>query len=430
MPYVKSLANLQSGPLAWVDTGLLPTGAAALLNKPTITEDLTPSTNQILPDLPTTSVAKTMVFTAPVDCTIRNLVGHITTRVATDPITYRNLNYFNMIGTITVAGTGPDVGTHVEGTGIHGAIFASHNLLQAPQLNLRLDAGDTVSITVHNYSGLFGSSSIVPYNYVVTYDEGQDASVKPTHFIGGPTTGGHLAVYGSAVAATGTITVTAASVTVGDTIVLEGWPSSVAGTSKIGSTLTAAVGGGSSGTDTWDSGIGGITAIRDAILAALSDASNSWLGDWTVASSGIDAITVTRNDTGSFANADTFATTSASISLTGSGLLTGGVGASITASAFATPSVGVTLDRLYMVSLGIIGDFPPVATPANATVTAVNVGGTPEPSFGQGQHSLDFNTVAVIHGNAVVPSSTTLSLDAHVQYPGTFAFYVLAGVVT
>jgi hypothetical protein len=213
-----------------------------------------------------------------------------------------------------------------------------------------------------------------------------------------------------------------------DTIDLRGWGGATA-TTDIGAFLTGASGGGGSGANTWDSDVTGITAIRDAILAALSDAANSWDGDWSFASSGGADIIVTRDVAGSFGNSDTLIVVSASLS--GPGLLTGGVAATLTAAPLAIPSVGVTLDRLYLVTFaGGVGGFPAPVLPSGTTFLALNVGGSPDATFAPQDHNPDFNKVTVVRGSVVVPSSTALTLDLQSQFESGLGIYCLSGVLT
>ena len=177
--FIQTLESLTAGPLAWTDADLVRVAAASILSKPSLTEDLALSDATFVPKVSIPTVAKTIVYTAPVDLTVRNLVFDSTAFEPLDSgagLIWNDQSFNMLFGKITIAGTGPDVGDHVEGFGVYCGLFSVWNLLIAPRLNYRMAAGDTLSITVYNAAG----SAIIPYNLVATYDTGIDTSVKPT----------------------------------------------------------------------------------------------------------------------------------------------------------------------------------------------------------------------------------------------------------
>lgn len=68
-------------------------------------------------------VAKSVVFTAPIDLTLKNLIFYPTLIVVDGP-QIQTANGIS-IGSMVVAGTGPDVGSHLDGFGIPAAIVGS-----------------------------------------------------------------------------------------------------------------------------------------------------------------------------------------------------------------------------------------------------------------------------------------------------------------
>lgn len=422
MPYINVLQDLTAGPYGWVDSGLVPTGAAALLDKPFIYEDLAASDITFVPPLAATVVARTAVFTAPEDCTVRNLVFTPTVADSSGNFVLISENAFKLIiGTVTIAGTGPDAGSRIEGFGIPCGLFTLPNLLRAPRLNWKLDAGDTITLTFHFIGG---GSRGVPYHAGFTYDPGQDNNDPPAQFIGSTTAPGAAAAIPTT-ASTGTITVTASPTTPGDQITLQGWGGP---TTTAGGVLTGSAGGGGSGTNTWDTNVTGVTNIRDAILAALQDNSNDFAAFYTFASSGIDAIDVTRQFTGPIGNLDEFTTTSGSLSLTGSGNLTGGAGGTANI-AFQAPSAPVTVEAVYVQSVSN-GIFPTVILASfPSAFEALNIGGSPSSEFAPFILPSDQNVTGYSEGSASVPASTSVDIDVKHSFNTGIVYTAILGRV-
>ena len=407
--YLDVLQSLSAGPRSWVDSSLVTTGAEAILNRPYLSETLTTSDATLIPLAASATIARTIVFTAPADCTIRNLIfSPANFNTAGNYVVFYESIYQCFLGKITIAGSGPDVGTWVDGFGVPGGLFALPNLLRAPKLNYRLAAGDTISFTVYYLGGQSTPPSSPPlsYNASLTYDLGQDNSVQPAYFIGGPAAPGAAAAV-SSTAATGTIQITATPTSPGDYISLVGFEDGA--TTKSGGVLNGSAGGGGAGTNSWDTNTVGITAIRDAILAAFQDGTNDF-GDYAFAAVSTDQISVTRNAGGSFGNFDTFVTNSASISLSGSGTLSGGLAGTANIPLVA-PAVGVTLEKV-VVQQGSSGVLPTaILNTVPPEFVALNVGGSPTPAFPGLILSPDENRAGISEGSLFVPSATTLSVD-------------------
>jgi hypothetical protein len=344
-----------------------------------------PSDTNILPPAsPVTAVVKTLTFTAREDMTIKYLVFEPTIKSVLGlqlnvQTTDQNDAFLMFLAGMAVIGGGPDAGkTLIDGFGVPATLFAVNNVGVAPVLNIRLAAGDTLTIDVR--SGL--PSSQLSYNVRVLYEAGVDLAVKPKRFIAGPTPVGSLDPMLGASPAAGLITVNAAPLVIGDTIVLDSIlgdnvysSAGLTGTSPFGGTLTGAAVR-TPGTNDFDATIGAITPLRDDIFAALQDTNNDWNNTatgpiWNFASVGGNAISVTRNSSGAFGNTDRFVTTSAGILLTPSGgVLVGGASAPGSFT-MATPSVPTTIQRiagghylpltnlLAMIPSGVVCTLPP-----------------------------------------------------------------------
>lgn len=441
--FLQTLQSLKGGGYAWTDSAQVRVGLEKILSKPYISEtyaSLTDTNIALTTDGITPS--KTVTFTAPVDCTIRNLVFfpvHQTT-VADDPTnmysgTLLDINYAGVMyfGQITVAGSGPDTGTYVDGSGVPCGIFSLHNIIDNPQLNYRLAAGDTLSLTLWAF-GVQGRT-FNPYQLVAFYDEGFDTTVTPRRWIGTASTATFVtstAALTGAGAATGTITVTAASVSGGDTIRLASETSFGSDLIFAGGTLTGQSGGGASGNRTWDSDITGITNIRDAILSALQDNANPWTGAWSFAASSTDAITVSRQREGLFGNFDEFEITATNISATPStGTLSGSVAALDTAvGGFQAPSVDMNIDTIWM------GNFISSAVEPSAyfldtpSLHALRVGGSPVTGFPPAKMWGEAKTWKAMRGSEDVTASTAVSLDIRNPNGAGFLILCMSGTAT
>lgn len=300
------------------------------------------------------AAAKTVVFTAPIDMTLKNLIFEQTLIGSTGTI-FQTANLV-MISTMVVAGSGPDVGSIIDGFGIHGAVFASTNIGDAPELNIRLAAGDTITMDFWNLSG----EDSVNYSCSFTYVPGLGAT-PPKRFIGAPVAPGAFGFFSTAsVAATGSLTVVTAPLAAGDTVILENGFLNGFDETFVGGTLTGVAGARTPGSNDFDATTPGtVTAMRDEILAALSDPANQWDAGWTFAASGVDSIDITRKTAGAIGNSDMLSastTPAGGITVSGS-LLTGGV-SPIDSVAMATPTVAMTLEKVYISSF-----FPATQTP-------------------------------------------------------------------
>lgn len=422
MPYINVLQDLTAGPYGWVDSGLVPTGAAALLDKPFIYEDVASNDITYVPPLAATSVARTAVFTAPEDCTVRNLVFSPTVADSSGNFVLITENAYRLlIGTVTIAGTGPDVGSRIEGFGIPCGMFTLPNLLRAPRLNWKLNAGDTITLTFHFFGG---GTRGVPYHAGFTYDPGHDNTDQPAQFIGSTAAPGAAATI-TTTASTGTITVTASPTTPGDQITLRGWGGPV---TTAGGVLSGSAGGGGTGTNTWDTNVTGVTNIRDAILNALQDGGNDFASFYTFSASGIDSIDVARQSGGALGNLDEFTTTSGSLSLSGSGTLTGGAGGTANI-VFQAPSVPITVEAVYVQSISN-GIFPTVILASfPSAFGALNIGGSPSSEFAPFQLPTDPNVVGYTEGSVLVPASTSVDMDVKHSFDISIVFTSILGRV-
>lgn len=436
--YLQTLANLQSGGVAWSDATSVRTAEAAVLSMPHLTETYAAGETRIFFQQTPPTLTKTLTFTAPKDLTLRNLV-FLPTYHLTNPegviIALYDQSYMLTFNDVVVAGTGPDVGSYLIGSGLPGGLFSLRNLLIAPAFNLRLAAGDTVSIDVYAFN-LTGSRAN-PYNVIFTYDEGIDTSVKPSYFVGpvgGTATAGLFSIP-AATQATGTIQVTSASIGAGESLTIRNDFSQYQGpyTSSAGGTLTGQSGGGASGANTFDSDITGITPIRDAILAALQDGSNAWADEpwYTFASSGADSIIVTRILEGLLGNTDEFTTTSGSLSLTPSGDTLGGATVGTLTVPLVTPTIGLDFTRVYFGG----GVAQPILYPTFKQLdlprfAAFNVGGSPEASFPPFESDTDTTLFRFSEGSVSVPGSTALSVDIENPISSSAGFAIAVGTAT
>ena len=423
MPFINVLGSRTAGPVSWVDSASVRTAEAAILSKPRLSETFAAGETSIakafLGDFGSLVTTKTFTFTAPVDMTLRNWVFPATI-ASTDSgtgaiIRYINTSYLMYIDSIVVAGTGPDVAgsPYLLGDGLPAGMFSMANVLTAPLFNLRLAAGDTVTLEafVVNNQG----TAQVPYECFMTYDVGIDTSVKPTYFVGsaGEAAPGWSPLVAATPEAGGTITVTAATFADGERIRIvndyEGF--SFDEPSGVGGTLTGSSGGGGTGTNTFDSDIIGVTLLRDAILAALQDGGNAWTGQYTFAALSTNAITVLRDGTaGLIGNTDEFTTNSGSISLDGGGNLSGSLLGTSTVP-LATPGFDLDLHRVYVnYSLGL-GFVPSFLALDRFRMEGLNVGGSPVASFPPFKLSVDITQFSFSEGFVSVPSGTALTVD-------------------
>lgn len=428
MPYIKTLETLNAGPLAWIDTGLLPLGAAALLQKPLLGETFADTASAMAPVVSLPTVARTAVLTASEDCTLRNLLippvlrsdGNVAQYVV-DP------SFLTIIGKITVAGTGPDVGSLVDGFGVLGGIFSYQNILEAPWLNIRLAAGDTVSLTLYVLGG-----DQLPINFTATYDRGLDTSVTPTRFVGGTTVPVAALIADGSAAAAGKITVTASPLSDGDTIELSSaWASSTDGTGA-GGTLSGSAGGGGSGTNSWDTDLTGLSTIRDAILAALSDGSNNWAEHYSFASSESPAnsILCTRLLAGAVGNTDTFTETSAGLTLTPStGVLANGASAPSSVT-LEVPSVDLTVQRIILGSFGVSFVPNPILNATPPELTSVEVNSSPVASVAPIVFPTDSTTILAARVNFPVSAGDTIDLFVRGPFGPVSTLFTLVGVAS
>jgi hypothetical protein len=394
-------------------------------------ETMATTDSPIVPIVSPPAVARTITFTAPEDLTIRNLVFYTNLTTGGPDNVVQNLCYGLSIGQLTVAGSGPDVGSYVDGFGIPGGLFSDFNLFNAPILNIRMAAGDTLTIPIYFIAG----GDPVAYNAELLYTKGIDTGVKPKRFIGGPSAPMAAALF-SGTDASGVITVNAAAgMTPGDIIEIENpYGGSGAQLDPAGGQLTGVAGARTSGSNDFDVTVAGAVALRDEILAALSDPANQWDADYTFVASGVSDITITRKSTGALGNTDSFTATlgvPADLTLVpGTGNLSGG-DSPITAFTMASPSVDTTLESIAFLqgaTLGILS--PDFSFPVPIELTAFKVNTVADPTVPSKPANSNPNVANYISAAIPVLSGDTLEIEGRAPQTPGLALFVLIGTAT
>lgn len=431
MPLVLT-ANSVPGESAWQDSALLGGGGAALaeiLNKPSIAPDVADDYVQVVRNADA-GVPITLTFTAPEDCTLRNLLFDATASLLNnnnEPLGTLNISGLFQLNRFEVtAGTGPNVGMTVltapaAGPGVAGlpcAAFTIQNALQAPTLDLALAQGDTFEIDIV----YFGGDDDGVFNIFLTYDRAIDSSAVPTHFI----TPSVLASVGALnVAATGTIQVLATPVPAGDDIRLANTYAGGAFDFDLpfaGGNLRSVAGPRTSGSNDFNGSLGTVTAIRDDMLAALQDTSNNWEQWYDAVASGADSIIVTRKPPGSIGNSDTMTTASAAMGVSGmSGGLSPSQNIPFLAAPFDLNIQGVAATRFSFGGTTVpefYNPFPPL-------IDEFLVNGSPST---WGPAYLRTSASALFRGEANVDVAGGDALSINVKAPNqSFAFFFLFG---
>lgn len=315
----------------------------------------------------------TLVFTAPEDMTVKYLVFNPALKSQVGVVTNLSRTLANAafqygIGGWIIAGTGPDVGSVIDGAGaVPGHLFAACNIGNAPELNIRMAAGDTLTLDI--YSG--NQFNQLAYQVELLYQTGLDMAVKPKRFIAPPAVA--IDVLTGLAPAVGAIQVLAAPLAAGDNVVLNNiigsspFTTSAAAPITYGGQLTGIAGPRTPGNNDFDATTVGITPMRDEILAALSDPFNQWAAHWTFLASGVDSITVQRNQSGPFGNTDRLVSTTVPPgNLVDSGPTLGGGTSGAALYALSTPSVPMTIERLVG-SIAMPGVYD---TPAGQMLTS------------------------------------------------------------
>lgn len=422
-------------------TSLLTGSTQSLLPNLVLGEDEGPTGNSLLPALGPGVVSGVMVFTAPEDLTIRRMVFRPTVNIA--PLTtIFDLSNLILFADMVVAGGGPDVGSLVDGVGVPAGMFSEFNIGSSPTLNIRMSAGDTLTIPCYNIAGQTQVPTLA-YSVQLFYDRGIDATVKPRRFVGVPAAPAIRLVLPTG-PASGVITVLTAPLAAGDVAVnlrsgmSDGFASLLTG---LGGNLVGVAGARTPGSNDFDATIGTTGAMAAEILAALSDPANAWDAYWSFAAGpGPDDITATRKTSGAFGNADIFTSTTVppgGIGLSpATGSLAGGTSAPISYT-LATPSLDLTLDRLDVTaSLTTQGQGyqknPPLMQPVQTEFVDIEVNATSigtvspqafNPDFSDA-FDLELDNVPVLGGD---------TLDVLLRQPGGWSNVVaicLSGTAT
>jgi len=372
---LSGLFQNQDGLGSWsqISGSLPPVELKSLAQDPSATEA------RVLPGLISVPFSKTRtaVFTAPVDLTLKNFLFYTSGYLLDPGEETKTVNSGGpvFILQINVAGTGPDVGSLMDGAVLTCLPFIPDNAGVSPEWGVRMNAGDTISIVL---SSLGGEDSF--YNAEFTYEEGLSDTL-PKRFIGGVFTQTGALNFQSS----GTISVNAAPLSVGDGVSLS---TNFAGLkissqSSSGGGLTGVAGPRTPGQNDFDASLPTVTEIRNDMLASLQDFSNSWSSagggllssnDWDFSAVGADQILVETNlfQSGAIRNLDIFEANSSNpgdLTVTGTGFLQGGTSGAETLPS-GSPTVDCVLESVYFAG------FPFAVSPPlvfNATYTVGNV---------------------------------------------------------
>jgi hypothetical protein len=335
MSFLKTIENLKTGPLGWnAPEDIFSTQLGAILNKPHLAPEFGTGEMAVVSD--PSGTTETLTFTAPETLTLRNLVIFpVSATTSGEPVYVTDPSYLMTMGRLSVvSGTGPDVGlTLFEGTGAGGmGVFGIRNVDFAPKFNIRMDAGDVLELDVVSIA-----AGRWTYAIIFTYERGIDSTVSPKRFIGGASSPTFFGLVGGSVAASATLTVAAAPTT--DTVQFIPEP-----TFEFANITTPTLSGTSGGSSSeYDSDIAVITDLRDDILTVLSNSANDFDDNWTFASSGSDAITVTRSNNGAGGNFDLMIPSGTDLTVTS---FSGGISPNVTVSAL-TPTSDYLITDIY-----------------------------------------------------------------------------------